>query len=110
MRHGGMNNGELFVSFGQFEAANISRRKITATQTLGAILGLMETIRPQEPSGDLRGPNAYRLTYVPAKGCAAPTDEWKKVDEDRATKMIDAFHNAERAEVKSRKSRQKRAA
>ncbi|MGY2995855.1 hypothetical protein [Mesorhizobium sp. URHB0026] len=110
MRHGGMNNGELFVSFGQFEAANISRRKITATQALGAVLGLMETIRPQEPSGDLRGPNAYRLTYVPAKGASVPTDEWKKIDEDRATKLIDAFHNTERAEVQSRKSRQKRAA
>ncbi|WP_292196082.1 hypothetical protein [Mesorhizobium sp.] len=111
MRHGGMNNGHLFVSFGQFEEANISRRKITALQALGTSLGLMETVRSEEPSGDLRAPNSYRLTYVPAKGSSAPTDEWRRVDRDKATALVDGFHEAERTEVQARKSRrQKRAA
>ncbi|GLQ78080.1 hypothetical protein GCM10007881_15960 [Mesorhizobium huakuii] len=105
LRHGGQNNGQLYVSFGQFEAASISRRKIVSTQALGAELGLMETIRSSEPVGDLRAPNAYRLTYVEAKGGVAPTDEWKRITKDRAERLIDAYHNAERAEVKSRQAR-----
>ncbi|ESZ11469.1 hypothetical protein X735_25800 [Mesorhizobium sp. L2C085B000] len=105
LRHGGLNNGELFVSFGQFEKHNISRRKIASTQALGAALGLMETIRSTEPAGDLRAPNAYRLTYVPAKGTSAPSDEWKRVTEDRARKHIEDYHNTERSEVKSREKR-----
>ncbi|SIT56248.1 conserved hypothetical protein [Mesorhizobium prunaredense] len=105
LRHGGSNNGELYVSFGQFEQHNISRRKIASAQALGAALGLMETIRAIEPAGDLRAPNAYRLTYLPAKGCLAPTDEWKRTTEDQARKLIDQYHNTERAEVKSREKR-----
>ncbi|RWL47203.1 MAG: hypothetical protein EOR60_09570 [Mesorhizobium sp.] len=110
MRHGGMNNGQLFVSFGQFQAANISRRKIAATLELGSALGLVETIRTDQPAGDLRGPNSYRLTYVPAKGCTARTDEWKRIDEERATRLIEAFQNLERTEVATRKNRQKKRA
>lgn len=96
LRHGGFKNGELFVSFNQFVAASISRRKITATQDLGEALGLMRVIRSQEATGDLRAPNAYRLTYLPAKGARTPTDEWKSVSPDRVTRLIEQYLNIER--------------
>ncbi|GAA2885544.1 hypothetical protein GGQ99_005066 [Aminobacter niigataensis] len=99
LRHGGYKNGELFVSFNQFVAASISRRKITATQDLGEALGLMEVIRSTETSGDLRAPNSYRLTYVPAINSKAPTDEWKAVSSDRAGKLVEAYFEIERRRV-----------
>jgi hypothetical protein len=102
MRHGGQLNGQLFVSYNQFEEANISRRKITATLKLGEALGLIRIVRPTEPSGDLRAPHSYRLTYLPAKGELQPTDEWKCITTERAEALIEAFHATERAEVKSR--------
>ena len=105
LRHGGMNNGELFVSFRQFQDAGISRRKIASTVALGADLGLLERIRPDDHKGDLRAPNAYRLTYVPAKGKAAPSDEWKKVTKERALSSVEDFHASERKQVKDRQQR-----
>jgi len=106
MRHGGQNNGALFVSYGQFEEAKVSRRKIAAALALGEALGLLEIIRPSsEPAGDLRGPSAYRLTYLPARGASRPGDEWKQVSEARAAAMVDAFHHDERDEVSDRKRR-----
>ena len=99
MRHGGKLNGELFVSHRQFTAAGISRRKITVTMTLGEELGLIEIVKPDDPIGDLRAAHSYRLTYLPAKGATAPTDEWKKVKEERAKALVAAYHGIERAAV-----------
>ena len=99
MRHGGKLNGELFVSHRQFTAAGISRRKITVTMTLGEELGLLDIVKPDQPIGDLRAAHSYRLTYIPAKGATSPTDEWKKVTEERAKALVAAYHSIERAAV-----------
>ncbi|WP_144223627.1 hypothetical protein [Mesorhizobium amorphae] len=96
LRHGGFNNGELYVSFNQFVAASISRRRISATQDLGEALGLMRVIRSDEAIGDLRAPNAYRLTYLPAKGSQTPTDEWKSVSPERVSRLIQQYLDIER--------------
>lgn len=109
LRHGGQNNGDLNVGFGQFEKAGISRRSITPMLELGATLGLIETIRPVDPLGDIRGANAYRLTYLPAKGQSAPTDEWKRVDEAKAEQAVEVFRDKERA-YQSRRADRRRAA
>ena len=80
LRHGGFNNGQLYVSYGQFVQYGVSRRMIARTAALGEALGLIEVIRdPDRISGDLRAPNAYRLTFLPAAGKKAPTDEWRSV-------------------------------
>lgn len=102
LRHGGFRNGELFVSFNQFVAASISRRKITAIQDLGEALGLMRVVRSEDASGDLRAPNAYRLTYLPAKGAQTPTDEWKTIPEARAAALVEQFFDIERQRSKSK--------
>ncbi len=96
LRHGGFRNGELFVSWNQFVAASISRRKITPTQELGQALGLMFVKRPDEPGGDLRAPNAYGLTYLPLKGKDAPSDDWKLLTRDRVETLVNAYLEIER--------------
>lgn len=102
LRHGGFKNGELFVSFNQFVAASISRRKINPLQDLGEGLGLMRVVRSDDPSGDLRAPNAYRLTYLPAKGAKSPTDDWKLVPEARVNALVEAYLEIERQRTKSK--------
>lgn len=92
LRHGGFNNGELFVSFSQFVDAGISRRAVKPTIDLGVGLGLIEVF--QDADGhqrDIRPPNAYRLTYVPAKGKTAPTDEWKTLKSETVKLLVAAF-------------------
>jgi hypothetical protein len=72
----------LFVSYSQFVQAGISRKSVRRTEQLGIDLGLLDVIYA-EGSGDIRSPNPYRLTYVPAQGKAAPSDEWKSVNSER---------------------------
>ena len=98
LRHGAQNNGELFVSFGQFVEYGVSRRSIRPTLELGEALGLLQVTRPHENISDIRPPNAYRLTYVEAKGsAAAPTDEWKSVNIERTLSLIGRFKSEEKA-------------
>ena len=98
LRHGAQNNGELFVSFGQLVAYGLSRRSIRPTLQLGEALGLLQVTRPHENFSDIRPPNAYRLTYVEAKGSSgAPSDEWKSVSVETALSLVARFKSEEKA-------------
>ncbi|MER8902252.1 hypothetical protein NKK52_07125 [Mesorhizobium sp. C277A] len=103
LRHGGQHNGYLHVAFSQFVLAGVSKRTIRPSIDLGQALGLLECVPDDEPAGDIRGPNRYRLTYVPAKGQPFPTDEWKRVTQERAEKILKQF----RASSDGQKSQQK---
>ena len=101
LRHGGQNNGELFVSFRQFVDYGISRRSIAPVLKLGEDLGLLEIIRPNDSLSDIRSPHAYRLSYLPAKGHKAPTDEWKTVSRDRVDALLSRFKTSEAVAAKA---------
>ena len=92
MRHGGLGNGELFVSYKQFMEAGISKRRISPMLELGVQLGFIEIVRPKDAwRGDVKAPNSYRLTYLPTKN-SKPTDEWKKIQSiEQAEKIVDQF-------------------
>ena len=93
MRHGGMSNGELFVSYKQFIQAGVSKRRISQMLELGERLGFLEIVRPKDAwRGDVKAPNSYRLTYLPTKNNPIPTDEWKKIQSiEQAEKIVEQF-------------------
>ena len=97
---GGYNNGELFVAYPAFVEHGLSRKSIRRTLQLGASLGLLEVI-PSNSNGVIRPANAYRLTYVPAKGKDKPTDEWKTVTLEHAERLVNAYRADEKAAVKA---------
>ena len=88
MRHAGQRNGQLYVSYGQFVDAGVSRRAINPALALGEKLGLLKVIRPTgRIGGQLREPNAYHLTYLPSPD-GRVTDEWKKVTQQSAKAAV----------------------
>lgn len=94
MRHAGKENGNLHVSYDQFAAFGVSRRAINPSLKIGVAIGLVEVIQSDAWEGDVRSPNRYRLTYVPAKGKLAPTDEWSFLDDPRVTAVLAAMKAA----------------
>lgn len=92
LRHGGQNNGELFVAYTQFQAYGVSKKSILRTLELGEKLGLIQVMREDGViKGDIRPANGYRLTFVPEKGKPNPTDEWKTVTKPQAEKLIEEY-------------------
>lgn len=92
LSHGGLENGNLFIPYAQFEQCGISRRQIRSLCDLGEALGLIEVVKSEEAgNGLVRPPNAYRLTYVPSKSSKAPTDEWRSISAERAAALVQQF-------------------
>lgn len=94
MRHGGAANGQLYVSYGQFVQEGVSRKSVAKALQLGQTLGLLE-VMPHSGvmRGNIRDPNAYRLTYL-ATSRKPPTDEWRLVTETKAKQLVQQFRGA----------------
>jgi hypothetical protein len=77
--HGGFENGNLPVTYGDFEEYGIDRHSIAPALRELVALGFVE-ITQQGCGGnaDFHIPNKYRLTYLPTK-MHDPTDEWKLI-------------------------------
>ncbi len=106
LRHGGQNNGELYVSYTQFVDYGVSKKSVRSTLKLGEDLGLLEVIREEGiVRGDIRPDNCYRLTYVPAKGKQNPSDEWKGLTDERAKALVETYRLSEAQAVKATKKR-----
>lgn len=99
LRHGGTQNGKLYVSFLQFQSAGVSKRVIKPALECAAALGLVEIVKEGEARGDVRPPNAYRLTFLPV-GKAIPTDEWKRVKAEKAEAVATVFRAATKRKEK----------
>lgn len=96
LAHGGQENGHLYVPFSQFERYGVSKRRIRRLLELGQDLGLVEVLRdPSATNWDIRPPNAYRLTYVPARSQRLPTDEWRSISKERAATLLERYRVAD---------------
>lgn len=105
LEHAGTANGQLSVSFRQFQAFGISRRMIAPTIHLGEGLGLIRVNRSTVISGPLREPHSYQLTFIPAKDAKGPSDEWRKVSEERAESLVIGFKKATKLQPKVKQSK-----
>jgi hypothetical protein len=95
MRHGGFENGQLFVSYEQFVKYGVSRRVIRPVLELGEALKLVVIAKTDEiGASNVRPPNAYGLTYLPIKGRSQPGDDWKRVSEQQAAKALEIYKTA----------------
>lgn len=78
--HGGKDNGQLPVTYADFEDFGIDRHAIGPAIDECEALGLIEvTERGRSGNAEFRRPSLYRLTYRYTEK-AAPSDEWRRYD------------------------------
>lgn len=95
LRHGGQENGKLYVSYSQLQLSGISRRTIRPAIDCGMALGLLKAESdPDFQGGDLRQPNRYALTYLPVRNAKLPTDEWRTLSPQQVEKALERFRSA----------------
>ena len=83
--HGGRDNGDLPVTFTDFEQFGVGDRHMIGPAIREIIaLGFVELTKPgRSGNGAHRMPNRFRLTYLPTylpTGRKAPTDEWRCIE------------------------------
>jgi hypothetical protein len=95
-RHGGNDNGNLPVTYADFQAYGIDRHAIRPAINEAIALGFLEiTECGTAGNREFRSPNKFRLTYRPAKGI--PNDgshQWRHFGS-----MDDALNTATRARM-----------
>lgn len=77
--HGGVENGNLPITYGDFERFGLRRRSIApAIRELEEAGFVRVTFRGRGGNAAFRQSSRYLLTYLPTK-VHAPTDEWRQV-------------------------------
>jgi hypothetical protein len=78
LRHAGLENGRLQVTYRDFRSFNIDAQSIHPALELCIALGFLRITKPgRAGNGDFRTGSLYRLTYLPTHTPKSdPTDEW----------------------------------
>jgi hypothetical protein len=86
--HGGNDNGQLPVTYADFEDFGIDRHAIGPAINECEALGLIEvTERGRSGNAEFRTPSLYRLTYRYTDK-AGPSDEWRGYDTIEQAKAV----------------------
>jgi hypothetical protein len=111
--HAGKNNGDLIVTFAQFEEFGVHRNAIAPAIRELVALGFLEvTEQGRAGNAEFRRPAKYRLTYLPTAD-AEPTHEWRQITEDDAGMIAQGARrsgsNSARLRLKKTESRPRKA-
>jgi hypothetical protein len=86
--HGGNDNGQLPVTYADFEDFGIDRHAIGPAINECEALGLIEvTERGRSGNAEFRTPSLYRLTYRHTEK-SGPSDEWRRYDTIEQAKAV----------------------
>jgi hypothetical protein len=92
MHHAGTENGELIVTFDDFQAFGVSRRAIKSAIQVAVRLGFIDvTFRGIRSHGAARRPSKYSITWLPRNDATPPTNRWKSIlTEEQAEAAVKA--------------------
>jgi hypothetical protein len=79
MSHAGRMNGELIVTYDQFEAYGIRRRSIPKAIAEAVALGFLDVIhRGRRSYGSVNRPSVYGLTWLPRLDLTPASNRWRR--------------------------------
>ena len=106
MNHGGAQNGQLPVTYRDFEAWGIARHSVAAAIRELEALGFIEiTRRGYGGSAELRTPSHYRLTYCPARNAGRNEGRHPRVPENQDRRASGSHRGGGSQECQSPKCR-----
>jgi hypothetical protein len=104
-QHGGFDNGQLPVTFNDFEAFGIDRHSIAPGIRECVALGFLEITRQgRSGNGDFRQANVFRVTFLPMRG-VKPTHDWRKIETDEQAQAIARVARSSKAARLPRRAR-----
>jgi hypothetical protein len=88
LKHGGIENGKLPVTYQDFVRAGIRKNSIREALAVAEQLGMIERTSVGEVPwhGDIRAPSTYGLTWLPRYDGAPPSNRWKQIETDAEAK------------------------
>lgn len=95
MSHAGTMNGELIVTYDDFENFGVSRKTIKTAIDVAQALGFIDvTFKGVRSYGSARRPSQYALTWLPQNDGNDPTNRWKIIKtKEQAEEIVVAVRN-----------------
>ncbi len=89
MLHGGTENGNLIVTYDDFEAYGIRRGSTSQAIRQAEALGFVDVIdRGRRSFGSARRPARYGLTWLPRADRTPASNRWKSIQTDQQAKQV----------------------
>lgn len=87
-KHGGFENGQLPVTFNDFEQCGMDRHAVAPAIRECVALGFLAITRHgRSGNGEFRHPNVFRVTFLPLRG-VKPTHDWRRIETDEQAEQI----------------------
>ena len=96
--HAGLENGGLICTYNHFQKYGLTRNKIRPAIKEADFLGLVKHQRGEKIFAR-NHPNSYRITFYGTKNAKDPTNEWKRITQER----VDVFRKKQKEQEKKRK-------
>ena len=96
--HGGLENGRLVCTYKDFQEYGLTRNKIRPAIEEADFLGLVKHQRGERVFAKNQ-PNSYRITFYGTSEARDPTNEWKRMTQER----LEAFREKRREQEMKRK-------
>jgi hypothetical protein len=111
LKHGGVENGNLPVTYQDFVRWGVRRNSIHEAQLVAIHLGLVDRTSIGEVPwrGDIRRPSTFGLTWLPQHNGIPPSNRWTRIRTDLDAKQAIGHAKAQLAQVRRRTPSWKRA-
>jgi hypothetical protein len=97
MQHGGADNGNLPVTYDDFQSYGIRRASIKQGISISEELGWIDIVQPGlRGHGKARRPTRYGLTWLPRGDWTPASDRWRTVTLEGAQQVL-RRHRADQA-------------
>jgi hypothetical protein len=100
MHHAGTENGNLVVTFDNFEVFGVSRRAIKPAIRVAVRLGFIDiTFQGVRSHGAARRPSKYGISWLPRDDGTPPSNRWKSIlTKEQAETAVKAVYSNRKAE------------
>jgi hypothetical protein len=89
--HAGKCNGELVVTYDDFEAFGVRRSTVIQAIAIATGLGWIDTTKKGYAYGSRKVASEYALTWLPRRDGTPPSNRWKGVLAEDATRTVATY-------------------
>jgi hypothetical protein len=92
LSHGGNENGELPVTYDDFEAYGVRRASVRRAIEIAERLGFVDLVTPGKRGyGIARRPHKFGLTWLPRRDFTPASNRWKSITDTDAEAILNSY-------------------
>jgi hypothetical protein len=101
LKHGGVDNGRLPVTYQDFEKCGVRKNSIREAQLVAVHLGFIDRTVGEVPwHGDIRQPSTFGLTWLPRYDGQPASNKWTRIKDKSDARVAIAHAKTQLAQLR----------